>query len=54
MPFFNWIGTMRKGSLTFETPMLFSAGLLVTFLYGGLTGILLLAPSALPVAISLA
>src|SRR5699024_5149279 len=36
--FFNWIGTMWKGQLTFETPMLFSVGFLVTFLFGGLTG----------------
>jgi cytochrome c oxidase subunit 1 len=43
--FFNWIGTMWKGSLTFETPMLFSLGFVVTFLLGGLTGILLAAPS---------
>ncbi|MPY83450.1 MAG: cytochrome c oxidase subunit I [Actinophytocola sp.] len=43
--FFNWIGTMWKGKLTFETPMLFSLGFLVTFLFGGLTGILLAAPS---------
>ncbi len=43
--FFNWIGTMWKGRLTFETPMLFSVGFAVTFLFGGLTGILLAAPS---------
>ncbi|WP_229796361.1 cbb3-type cytochrome c oxidase subunit I, partial [Saccharothrix coeruleofusca] len=42
--FFNWIGTMWKGRLTFETPMLFSIGFLVTFLLGGLTGILLASP----------
>src|SRR6202008_3435644 len=30
--FFNWIGTMWRGSLTFETPMLFSLGFLLTFL----------------------
>jgi cytochrome c oxidase subunit I len=43
--FFNWIGTMWKGSLTFETPMLFSIGFLLTFLLGGLTGVLLAAPA---------
>ncbi|GAA4890274.1 cytochrome c oxidase subunit I [Actinomycetospora straminea] len=43
--FFNWIGTMWKGQLTFETPMLFALGFLVTFLLGGLTGVLLGAPS---------
>ena len=42
--FFNWIGTMWGGSLTFETPMLFALGFLVTFLFGGLTGIILSAP----------
>jgi cytochrome c oxidase subunit I len=42
--FFNWIGTMWGGSLTFETPMLWSLGFLATFLFGGLTGIILSAP----------
>ncbi|MFD7654168.1 cytochrome c oxidase subunit I [Actinosynnema sp. NPDC059797] len=42
--FFNWIGTMWKGQLTFETPMLFAVGFLVTFLLGGLTGIILASP----------
>ncbi|WP_280182969.1 cbb3-type cytochrome c oxidase subunit I, partial [Nocardia cyriacigeorgica] len=36
--FFNWIGTMWKGQLTFESPMLFSIGFIVTFLFGGLSG----------------
>ncbi|MEV2239821.1 cytochrome c oxidase subunit I [Micromonospora sp. NPDC049891] len=44
--FFNWIGTMWKGQLTFETPMLFAIGFLVTFLLGGLTGVLLASPPA--------
>ncbi|MEV6904999.1 cytochrome c oxidase subunit I [Amycolatopsis sp. NPDC051372] len=43
--FFNWIGTMWKGQLSFETPMIFSMGFIVTFLLGGLTGILLAAPA---------
>ncbi len=42
--FFNWIGTMWRGQLTFETPMLFAIGFLITFLLGGLTGVLLAAP----------
>ncbi|WP_283606757.1 aa3-type cytochrome oxidase subunit I [Mycolicibacterium poriferae] len=42
--FFNWIGTMWKGQLTFETPMLWSVGFLVTFLLGGLTGVMLASP----------
>ena len=42
---FNWIGTMWKGQLTFESPMLFAIGFLVTFLFGGLTGVLLGSPA---------
>ena len=42
--FFNWIGTMWSGRLTFQTPMLFAMGFLVTFLLGGLTGVLLASP----------
>ena len=42
--FVNWIGTMWRGSITFETPMLWSLGFMVTFLFGGLTGIILAAP----------
>lgn len=41
--FVNWIGTMWRGSVTFETPMLWSLGFLVTFLFGGLTGVILAA-----------
>ncbi|GAB3675852.1 aa3-type cytochrome oxidase subunit I [Saccharopolyspora tripterygii] len=42
--FFNWVGTMWHGHLTFESPMLFSIGFLATFLLGGLTGVLLASP----------
>ena len=42
--FFNWIGTMWRGSISFETPMLWSIGFLVTFLAGGLTGVILGSP----------
>ncbi|PRX96790.1 cytochrome c oxidase subunit I [Allonocardiopsis opalescens] len=42
--FFNWTGTMWRGHLTFQTPMLFAIGFLVTFLFGGLTGVLLASP----------
>ncbi|MBF6367562.1 cytochrome c oxidase subunit I [Nocardia puris] len=42
--FFNWIGTMWRGHLTFETPMLFSIGFIVTFLFGGLSGVILASP----------
>jgi cytochrome c oxidase subunit 1 len=44
MKFFNWIGTMWRGQLTFETPMLFALGFLTTFLFGGLSGVLLASP----------
>ncbi|MCW2495535.1 cbb3-type cytochrome c oxidase subunit I, partial [Jatrophihabitans sp.] len=42
--FFNWIGSMWGGAVTFETPMIFAVGFLVTFLFGGLTGVLLASP----------
>jgi cytochrome c oxidase subunit 1 len=42
--FFNWIGSMWRGAVTFETPMLFAVGFLVTFLFGGLTGVILASP----------
>jgi cytochrome c oxidase subunit I len=42
--FFNWAGTMWHGQLTFEPPMLYSIGFLVTFLFGGITGIILASP----------
>jgi cytochrome c oxidase subunit 1 len=42
--FFNWIGTMWRGQLTFEAPMLFAMGFLLMFLLGGLTGVMLAAP----------
>ena len=42
---FNWITTMWKGSMTFETPMLFSIGFVFLFTIGGFTGVMLsLAP----------
>ena len=43
--FFNWIGTMWGGQLTFPTPMMFSLGFLTTFLFGGLTGVILASPA---------
>jgi cytochrome c oxidase subunit 1 len=42
---FNWIGTLWKGSITFETPMLYSLGFLTTFIFGGLTGVILASPA---------
>lgn len=45
MKFFNWLGTMWKGRLTFETPMIFAIGFFATFLFGGLTGVMLASPA---------
>jgi cytochrome c oxidase subunit 1 len=43
---FNWLATMWRGALTFETPMLFAIGFLVMFTMGGFTGLMLgVAPS---------
>ncbi len=47
---FNWLATMWRGSMTFETPMLFSVGFIFVFTLGGLTGIIL---SVAPVDIQL-
>ena len=44
MKFFNWIGTMWGGSIQMKTPMLWAVGFLVTFLFGGLTGVILASP----------
>ena len=38
---FNWISTMWRGALSFETPMLFSIGFLILFTIGGFTGLML-------------
>ena len=42
--FFNWIGTMWKGQLTFPTPMLYVVGFLLNFLLGGITGVMVASP----------
>ncbi|OIH94919.1 MULTISPECIES: cytochrome c oxidase subunit I [unclassified Curtobacterium] len=41
---FNWVGTMWRGSVTFETPLLWALGFLITFTFGGLTGVILASP----------
>ncbi|HCE61110.1 MAG TPA: cytochrome c oxidase subunit I [Janibacter terrae] len=43
--FFNWIGTMWGGKLVFDTPMYWAIGFLVTFLFGGLTGVIMASPA---------
>jgi len=37
---FNWIATMWRGSMTFETPMLFAVGFIFVFTMGGFTGLI--------------
>ena len=46
--FFCWIATLWRGSLTFETPMLFAIGFIVLFGWGGLTGLVLADAAADP------
>src|SRR6516162_6085538 len=41
---FNWLFTMFRGRIVFQTPMLFAVGFIVTFVTGGLTGVLLAVP----------
>jgi cytochrome o ubiquinol oxidase subunit 1 len=43
---YNWLFTMYGGRVRFETPMLWTIGFMVTFIIGGLTGVLLAVPPA--------
>ncbi len=43
--FFNWIGSMWGGQIRFDTPMLFAIGFLLTFVLGGVTGVMLASPA---------
>jgi cytochrome o ubiquinol oxidase subunit 1 len=43
---FNWLFTMFGGRVVFTTPMLWSIGFIVTFVIGGMTGVLLAVPPA--------
>jgi cytochrome o ubiquinol oxidase subunit 1 len=43
---YNWIFTMYGGRVRFTTPMLWSIGFIVTFVIGGMTGVLLAVPPA--------
>lgn len=43
---FNWLFTMYKGRIRFEVPMLWTIGFMVTFVIGGMTGVLLAVPPA--------
>jgi cytochrome o ubiquinol oxidase subunit 1 len=43
---FNWLFTMYGGRVRFETPMIWSIAFMITFVIGGLTGVLLAVPPA--------
>jgi cytochrome o ubiquinol oxidase subunit 1 len=43
---FNWLFTMYGGRVVFSVPMLFALGFMVTFVIGGMTGVLLAVPPA--------
>jgi cytochrome o ubiquinol oxidase subunit 1 len=43
---FNWLFTMFRGRVRFEVPMLWAVGFMITFVIGGLTGVLLAIPPA--------
>ena len=43
---FNWLFTMYRGRIRFEVPMLWTMGFIVTFVIGGMTGVLLAVPPA--------
>jgi cytochrome o ubiquinol oxidase subunit 1 len=41
---FNWLFTICRGRVRFSVPMLFTLGFIVTFVIGGMTGVLLAVP----------
>ncbi|HTH95600.1 MAG TPA: cytochrome o ubiquinol oxidase subunit I [Rhodocyclaceae bacterium] len=43
---FNWLFTMYHGRIRFEVPMLWTVGFMVTFVIGGMTGVMLAVPPA--------
>jgi cytochrome o ubiquinol oxidase subunit I len=43
---FNWLFTMYRGRIRFEVPMLWTIGFMLTFVIGGMTGVLLAVPPA--------
>ncbi|MEM9229234.1 MAG: cytochrome o ubiquinol oxidase subunit I [Pseudomonadota bacterium] len=43
---FNWLFTMYKGRIRYEVPMLWVIGFMLTFVIGGMTGVLLAVPPA--------
>ncbi len=43
---FNWLFTMYRGRIDFDVPMLWTVGFMITFVIGGMTGVLLAVPAA--------
>jgi len=43
---FNWLFTMYRGRIQFDVPMLWTVGFMVTFVIGGMTGVMLAVPPA--------
>ncbi|WP_440412847.1 cytochrome o ubiquinol oxidase subunit I [Neorhizobium petrolearium] len=43
---FNWLFTMYRGRIRYEVPMLWTVGFMVTFVIGGMTGVMLAIPPA--------
>ena len=43
---FNWLFTMYRGRIEMEVPMLWTLGFIITFVIGGMTGVLLAVPPA--------
>ncbi|WP_338619584.1 cytochrome o ubiquinol oxidase subunit I [Paludibacterium sp. THUN1379] len=43
---FNWLFTIYRGRLRFETPIFWTLGFMVTFSIGGMTGVLMAVPGA--------
>lgn len=41
---FNWLFTMYRGRIRFELPMMWTIGFMITFVIGGMTGVLLAVP----------
>ena len=43
---FNWLFTMYRGRIRYEVPMLWTVGFMITFVIGGMTGVMLAVPPA--------
>jgi cytochrome o ubiquinol oxidase subunit 1 len=43
---FNWLFTMYRGRIRFELPMMWTIAFMITFVIGGMTGVLLAVPPA--------